>query len=96
MYFPGSDATRSQSSRGAYMQLLQFLLVSGRAVAFPVYQQTYERRRQSTGANFRREVSVQRSQDVRRVIDYLETRPDIDKTRIAFYGVSLGAQLGPV
>jgi dienelactone hydrolase len=96
LYFPGVDAARDRSSRGAFTQLLHFLLVSGRAVAFPVYQQTYERRRRPTGPNFMREISIQRGQDLRRTIDYLETRTDIDAGKIAFYGLSLGAQLGPV
>jgi formylglycine-generating enzyme required for sulfatase activity/dienelactone hydrolase/predicted Ser/Thr protein kinase len=96
VYFPGSDATRSTSSRSAYTQWLQFVVRSGRAAAFPIYQQTYERRRQPTGANFLREISIQRGLDVRRTVDYLASRPDIDASRIAFFGVSLGAQLGPV
>jgi formylglycine-generating enzyme required for sulfatase activity len=96
VYFPGSDATRATSSRTAYTKWLQFLVRSGRAVAFPVYQQTYERRRQPTGANFLREISIQRGQDLRRTVDYLASRPDIDDSRLAFFGVSLGAQLGPV
>jgi dienelactone hydrolase len=96
VYFPGSDAVRTQSSRGPYLQWLEFLVRSGRAVVFPIYQQTYERRRESTGANFLREISVQRGQDVRRAVDYLESHRDIDRTRIAFYGISLGAQLAPV
>jgi dipeptidyl aminopeptidase/acylaminoacyl peptidase len=96
IYFPGSDATRTRTSRGMYLQWLEFLLRSGRAVAFPIYQQTYERRREPTGANFLREISLQRGQDLRRTIDYLESRPDIDRTKMAFYGISLGAQLGPV
>jgi len=96
VYFPGSDAVRARSSRGAYTQLLQFLLVSGRAVVYPVYQQTYERRRPATGGNFLREISIQRGLDMRRTIDYLQTRSDLDPERIAFYGVSLGAQLAPV
>jgi formylglycine-generating enzyme required for sulfatase activity/predicted Ser/Thr protein kinase len=96
IYFPGSDATRSASSRNLYTQWLQFLVRSGRAVAFPIYQQTYERRRQSTGPNFLREISLHRGLDLRRTVDYLETRADIDRANIAFYGISLGAQLGPV
>ena len=96
VYFPGSDAVRARSSRRAYTQLLQFLLVSGRAVVYPIYQQTYERRRPPTGGNFLREISIQRGLDVRRTIDYLQTRPDLDPDRIALYGVSLGAQLAPV
>jgi formylglycine-generating enzyme required for sulfatase activity len=96
MYFPGSEAVRMQHSRSAYLHFLEFLLRTGRAVAFPVYQQTYERRRQRTGQNFLREISIQRGLDARRVIDYLDTRADIDSKTIAFYGVSLGAQLAPV
>jgi len=29
-------------------------------------------------------------------MDYLDARPDIDHSRIALYGLSLGAQLAPV
>ena len=64
---------------------------------YPIYQQMYERRTDRPhGQNYLREISIQRGQDVRRTIDYLDTRPDIDHSRIAFYGLSLGAQLGPV
>jgi len=96
VFFPGSDAVRTRSSRGAFTQLLQFLVISGRAVAYPVYQQTYERRRTPTGENFAREISIQRGQDLRRTVDYLVSRPDVDAARLGFYGLSLGAQLGPV
>jgi formylglycine-generating enzyme required for sulfatase activity/dienelactone hydrolase len=96
VYFPGSDAVRTQNSRTAYLQLVDFLPRSGRAVAFPVYQQMFERRRPPGGMNFLREISIQRGLDLRRTIDYLQTRPDIDGEKIGFYGLSLGAQLAPV
>ncbi len=97
VYFPGSDAVRATTSREPYiLQWLDFIVRSGRAAAFPIYQQTYERRRDQRGPNFLREISIQRGQDVRRTIDYLESRPDFDRAGIAFYGLSLGAQLGPV
>jgi eukaryotic-like serine/threonine-protein kinase len=97
VYFPGSDAVMLQSSRDLWLQWLDFLPRSGRAVVYPVYQQTYERRVAGPhGPSFLREISIQRGQDVRRTVDYLETRGDIDRTRIAFYGLSLGAQLAPV
>jgi hypothetical protein len=89
VYFPGADAVRSASSRSAYLQYVDFLPRSGRAVAFPVYQQTYERRKQRTGQQFLRELSIQRGQDVRRTVDYLESRADIDKTKVGIYGLSL-------
>jgi dipeptidyl aminopeptidase/acylaminoacyl peptidase len=34
-------------------------------------------------------------QDVRRTVDYLESRPDIDRNRLAFLGYSYGAVLAP-
>ena len=77
VYFPGSDAVRARPRAAARSP--SWLAVPGGAaavrVAFPIYQQTYERRRQPTGANFLREVSIQRGQDVRRTIDYLRRGP---------------------
>ena len=96
IYFPGSDAVMLQSSREPWLQWVEFIVRSGRAVVYPIYQQTYERRRPPAGPNFLREISIQRGQDLRRAVDYLQTRPDVDGERIAFYGLSLGAQLGPV
>jgi dienelactone hydrolase len=34
--------------------------------------------------------------DLRRSVDYLETRTDIDHDRLAYYGISFGAVLGPI
>ena len=34
------------------------------------------------------------TQDVRRAIDFLESRPDIDRGRLAFYGLCMGANYG--
>jgi cephalosporin-C deacetylase-like acetyl esterase len=102
IHFPGSNAPRMQSSRPLNLQWVEFLIRAGRAVAYPVYQQTYERRRPvppggaSATQGFIREISIQRGLDVRRTVDYLASRPDIDASRIAFYGLSLGAQLAPV
>jgi len=77
-----------------YMEFpfISFLLLGGRAVMYPVYKGTYER---GTGAlweglNGQRDVVVQFSKDLGRSIDYLETRPDIDAKRLAFYGFSSG------
>ena len=37
-----------------------------------------------------------RAKDIQRAIDYLETREDIDTERIAFLGLSWGAENGPI
>ena len=102
IHFPGSNAPRMQSSRSLVLQWVEFLMRDGRAVAYPIYQQTYERRRPvppggpASNQAFLREISLQRGLDVRRTVDYLASRSDIDASRIALYGLSLGAQLAPV
>lgn len=87
----------SRSSRHLDLLLVDFLVRSGRALVYPVYQGTYERHISGPpGPNVLRDVLIERGKDIRRTIDYLETRGDIDASRVAFCGVSLGAQLGPV
>jgi eukaryotic-like serine/threonine-protein kinase len=36
------------------------------------------------------------SKDLRRTVDYLTTRPDIDSSRLGFFGISRGAALAPM
>ena len=42
------------------------------------------------------ELMVQEIKDLRRSIDYLESRPDIDSERIAYYGMSWGGNMGAI
>ena len=67
-----------------------FLVRSGRAVVLPVFKGFYERRldvARPTGTA-RRDVFVQRSKDLGRTIDYLESREDIDASKIGLYAFS--------
>ncbi|MFI5168038.1 MAG: protein kinase [Thermoanaerobaculales bacterium] len=97
VYFPGSDAVHTGSSQHLWLQLVDFLVRSGRVLAYPVYKGTYERRVTGPkGLNVLRDVMIERGKDIRRTIDYLETRTDIDASKVSFYGLSLGAQLGPL
>jgi dienelactone hydrolase len=97
VYFPGSDAAANLSSQHLRLNLADYLVKSGRVLVYPIYKGTYERRVPGPrGPNVLRELLIQRGKDVRRAVDYLESRPDIDHSRVAFYGLSLGAQLGPV
>ena len=80
------------------MQFIDYVIQSGRAVVYPVYKGTYER---PGGDNTPvtaqgRELLIQQSKDIGRTIDYLETRPDIDRNKIGYMGVSMGAALGVV
>jgi predicted esterase len=95
VYFPPSSANAIRSSEGLGTREFGFLARSGRAVLFPVYQGTFERRLSAaSGPNAVRDLVIQRTKDVRRAVDYLESRSDIDRSRVAFYGLSMGANYG--
>jgi len=74
-----------------------FLIRSGRAVLVPAYKGTMERGPMPgpAGPNQWREMNLAWSRDLRRSIDYVGTRSDIDLGRIAFGGVSQGAAVAP-
>jgi eukaryotic-like serine/threonine-protein kinase len=93
VYFPHSGGLVLDSFQQAEMAYLGFLVKSGRALLFPMYQGTYERRLRTplSGPNAGRDVTMQQVKDVSRSIDYLRSRPDIAADRIAYFGVSLGA-----
>ena len=96
VYFPGSDANTQRSSRHLYLRWIEFFLKSGRAVAFPIYKGTYERGGPlPSGPAGWRDLTIYRVKDVRRTVDYLTTRNDIDGERLAYYGFSMGANMGP-
>jgi dienelactone hydrolase len=75
------------------------IIRSGRALVVPIYKGTYDRRLSRVyppeGVQSRN-LCIQRSQDLRRTIDYLKTRDDIDVTRLAYVGLSWGGQMGPI
>jgi dienelactone hydrolase len=100
VYFPGSNAIHDRSFRTANQsRIFDFIIKSGRAVMYPVYKGTYERGDSLDTdypdlSTFYRDHVVMWAKDMRRSIDYLETRSDIDARRIAYYGVSWGGYLG--
>jgi len=78
---------------------LDFLLKNGRAVMLPVMAGTFERRlpsRPVRGTIAERDLVIQQMKDMRRSIDYLVSRSDIDSEALAFYGWSLGGRLGAI
>jgi eukaryotic-like serine/threonine-protein kinase len=98
VHFPGSEAADFHTFTDLHLFNIDFLMKSGRAVMFPVYKGTFERITHSTdpGSNEERDETIQRSKDLRRSLDYLETRTDIDHNRLAFYGFSWGGIEGPI
>jgi predicted esterase len=98
IWFPGSDAYLLRSSESfSSTWLFDFLPRAGRALVHPVYHGMYERfepPEDTPGAT--RDRMVRWTQDLSRTIDYLETRPDFDARKVAYYGFSLGAADGPL
>lgn len=99
MFWPGSNAALYTSIEQLGMRL-DFVLKSGRAVAFPVFTGMIER---GTGQFINaiaqpiayRDLTIQQVKDLRWSIDYLETRSDIDPNAMAYFGHSWGGTSGP-
>jgi hypothetical protein len=98
LFFPGGTAQRERTSENLELRRLDFLLRSGHAVVYPVYRGMYERHLASapTGPNELRDLKIQWVKDVCRTIDYIQTRSDLNREDVAFYGVSVGASFGPI
>ncbi|MDP7608337.1 MAG: SUMF1/EgtB/PvdO family nonheme iron enzyme [Candidatus Marinimicrobia bacterium] len=101
LYFPGSNAIHDRNSNVIKPNSFEYILKAGYAVIFPIYKGTYER---GTGldsdyqneTNFYKDHVVWWGKDLKRSIDYLETRNDIDASNIAYYGVSWGGLMGNI
>jgi formylglycine-generating enzyme required for sulfatase activity/fermentation-respiration switch protein FrsA (DUF1100 family) len=100
VFSPGTNAWAAPTIEHLNFSL-DFLVKNGRAVVVPVYKGMFERRddialaagrwNTSTG----RERAIQIHQDLRRTLDYLETRRDVDAKAFAYYGLSMGGQFAP-
>ena len=104
--FPSRYAVNAGTSQNLDYSRFDFIVRSGRAVLYPIYQGTYERRRADADAPVRKEaidapqrlrdLHVQWAKDFFRATDYLETRKEIDHARLAYYSLSMGAFFGPI
>jgi dienelactone hydrolase len=98
VFFPGAEARAFHSFEDTQLSLADFVVKSGRALLFPEYKGTLERlgKPVDRGTIADRDLTIQQAKDLRRSMDYLETRPEIDRDRLAYYGFSWGGQLGPI
>lgn len=108
VYFPGSQALAGGTREHLedwleFNAFVSFLPAAGRAVLYPTYQGTFQRFDPvyapiHIGAPTRAysDYLVELVQDFMRSVDYLETRDDIDTSRLAFYGMSWGGWAGTV
>jgi predicted esterase len=97
VYFPGASAELVSTHEHFEMARWDWVPRSGRALVHPVYKGMYERRDRVPPAkpSAVRDRQILWHKDLARAIDYLETRSDIDDSKLAFLGFSLGAGVGP-
>lgn len=104
IFYPGGGAqtTNSIHEYRRARKDLEYIIKNGRAAMFPIYKGTFERRdgscdpRPPYQSHQYNECLVKWVKDLCRSIDYLETREEIDTARIAYLGVSWGANMGGI
>ena len=101
VFFPSGYAVRMRSSENLIVLPFQGILRTGRAVLHPIYRGHFERKSgqllSATGSpNQLRDRMIEQYKDLARSVDYLETRSDIDATRVAYYGWSGGVNMAAV
>ena len=97
-YFAGANALSARTPEEISNRLMEYIVKSGRAVVLPAYAGTLERGPTPflVPPARSRDLGIQGVKDVSRSIDYLETRSDIDTSKLGFYGLSFGAIAGPL
>jgi dienelactone hydrolase len=99
VFFPSARVNAlPNSSELGDLTFMDFVVDSGRAVIYPIYNRLYERGYvpQAPGPTLERQTLIDWSKDLSRSLDYLATREDIDISRVGFLGVSQGAAYGVV
>lgn len=96
VHYPGGDALMLDDSTQAGLNQVELFLRSGRAVIYPVYAGMFERRNwAATGPASWRDLLVAQVRDMRRTLDYLETRDDITQQAIMLHALSYGGIRAP-
>jgi dipeptidyl aminopeptidase/acylaminoacyl peptidase len=95
IYASPSIALRVASPEPGAERYFDFLVKSGRAFLLPVLKGHYQRRYATppAGPNAWRDRLILESKDFRRSIDYLVSRPDVDRDRLGVFGLSRGCLL---
>lgn len=97
VFFWPSSLAAHLTSLDDYRLPADFLLRSGWAVALPIFEGTFHRgggQRLPRGSVAARDLAIRRLREMRRIVDYLETRRDVDAESIGYYGISWGGWIG--
>jgi formylglycine-generating enzyme required for sulfatase activity len=95
--WPASDALIMKDRKQLPIWIVDFIVRSGRAVIYPVYEGVLGRKSpDADGLVAQRDKMLRITRDMRRAIDYGMSRGDLDSTRLGLLGVSWGGSRGPV
>jgi dienelactone hydrolase len=111
VFFPGASIVDARSSK-QLVGVPDYVITNGRAVLYPIYKDTYERGGvESTpmgtdpvynmtggllGPITYRDHVIMYVKDLRRSVDYLATRADVDTAKLAYIGYSWGGRLAAI
>ncbi|MEO8227524.1 MAG: bifunctional serine/threonine-protein kinase/formylglycine-generating enzyme family protein [Gemmatimonadota bacterium] len=101
LFFPPGSAFSFPSLPSRDADHFDYILRTGRAVAYPVLKGTYQRSDGTPGDNASattvyRDHVIMWGKDVRRTVDFLETRSDITTRQLAYFGISWGGAMGGI
>jgi serine/threonine protein kinase len=102
LFFPSARVLFLPDSKGGRglgdMKFFDYVVQSGRAVLYPIYEDMYERRVKFSlpGGSQNIQLTTDWYKDAARSLDYLATRPDIDSSKLAYLGVSMGSAEGVI
>ncbi len=100
--WPASDAFIPHDRSRLSMSYADYIVRSGRAVLYPIYEHTYGRGTaftfgdQPSATIEHRDQVIRWVNEMRRSVDYAATRPEIDTTRLAYGGTSWGGRMAGV
>ena len=102
LFFPSARVELLGGNKGGTalgdIGFFDYVVQSGRAVVYPIYQDIYERRVQYSlpRGGQKIQLTTDRYKDAARSLDYLATRPDIDSSKLGYLGVSMGSAEGVI
>ena len=108
VYWGGSGLLTMKSIEEEWLPAFDYMVLSGRAVAVPIFKGAYERDDSvfsftgsgslpggSAGSAYR-DYTIQWVKEASATIDYLESREDIDDEHVGYFGFSFGGRTAPV
>ncbi len=99
LFFPSARVLflPPDSSHLGDTKFFDYAVQSGRAVIYPIYKYMYEREQRLSLPGGRNDNEIiDWYKDAARSLEYLQTRKDLDSTRVAYMGVSMGSADGVI